>query len=558
MSNGSKVYEVKCPSCGAPLPMTGARLTCDYCGAVLEREQPAAQEQTPAPKTPEPPVIVIQTGYTTVSGRSKSGGWSCLSGLFTFILIVGIVGAIAWFQFSSQLSEVLSQTGLTDIANLAQLPQQIVNKTSITTLSRVILLPSGNDNSPDFLTFAYQNSASTYALTYVDALSSTIRWQGPPLKEWYNTKVLSTPDQLYFTDETKLYALSRKDGQVIWQTSLADKLAPSCPDCFELMENHLVALVQGGTVQGFDAQSGQLIWSKRLNSETSGRFLSVGSQLLIFDRTQDNRQNLMNVINLISGENEGELTLPECAGEWIDFDHPLVYNQERSQLYFIAGNIIGPACLQIWDVAGQKMIQEITFEGLALPSDFREFISNQAKAIWAGEKLYFAATQKINNNDEGAIVGVSPVDGQWRVIVHAPDYKLVPLATADNLLMVRAIRSRGTERSELWGVDLASGEPRWQYVLQAPRWYKESGAEPMWDWHLTPAGLAVLQIFGDPDQLTLDILNPQTGVSTGQKTIPLDDNYLTDIAWRNDAVWLATRRIQRVDLPSGTLVYTWP
>ena len=70
------------------------------------------------------------------------------------------------------------------------------------------------------------------------------------------------------------------------------------------------------------------------------------------------------------------------------------------------------------------------------------------------------------------------MDGTWRVVAHALDYRLIPLATADKLLIVRAIRSRGSERSELWGIDLSSGEPRWQYVLQAPRWLKEPGAGP--------------------------------------------------------------------------------
>ncbi|MBI1879102.1 MAG: PQQ-binding-like beta-propeller repeat protein [Chloroflexi bacterium] len=326
MSNGGKIYEVKCPSCGAPLPMSGERITCDYCGAVLEREQPAMQKQAASPTVQEPQMIVIQTGYTTTSSRRKSGGSSCLSGLFTFILIIGIFGGIGWFQFWDQLSALSGLVGLSDIGNLAQLPEQIANKATVTSLSRIILLPGSNDGSPDFLTFTYQTSASTYALTYVDAVSSTIRWQGPPLKEWYSTKILSSPETLYFTDETKLYALSRETGQVVWQTSMADKLAPSCTDCFELMNDRLVALVQGGTVQGFDSQSGQLLWNKRLNFEPTSRLLPAGDQLLIFDRTVDNTQILMHGVNPARGESSGEVTLPECAGEWIDLTHPMVYD----------------------------------------------------------------------------------------------------------------------------------------------------------------------------------------------------------------------------------------
>jgi hypothetical protein len=127
-----------------------------------------------------------------------------------------------------------------------------------------------------------------------------------------------------------------------------------------------------------------------------------------------------------------------------------------------------------------------------------------------------------------------------------------------DLLIVRAIRTRGTERSELWALDTAGGQSRWQYVLQAPRWYKEPGSQPAWDWHMSATGLSILQIFNDPDQMTIETLNPQTGVSAGQKTIPLDDNYFTDIVWTHDAAWVALRNIQKVDLRTGTLNYTWP
>jgi outer membrane protein assembly factor BamB len=560
MSNGSKIYEVKCPSCGAPLAMTGERITCNYCGAVLERERPAAPGPAASPQAHERPMIVIQTGHTTVSSRRKSGGSSCLSGVFTLLLLVGIFGAVGWFQFRSQLPAINSLPDLSaQLANLGQLPAQIANSVSVSSLTKIILLPGQDTSSPDFLTYVYNSDAETYALTYVDAVSSTIRWQSPPLKEWYSAQVLPSGGVIYVNDETKLLALNQADGQVLWQTSLADKLSPSCSTCLKLLDNALVALVQGGTVQGFNAQNGQLLWQKTLNFEPGSRLLAAGHQLIIFDRTPDNRNNFMVVVNPANGETTAELTIPECSGTTFDLHHPLLYDESRGRLYVISGNIIGPACVQVWDIAGQKMAQEIVFDGLSLPSDFSEFVSDQTKALLAGDKLYFAAHQAVVSGDgPGVVVSLNLADGTWQALAPSPDYKLIPLAVSDDLLVMRAIRTRGTERSELWALDPAAGQPRWQYVLQAPRWYKEPGSQPAWDWHISAAGLSVLQIFNDPDQMTIETLNPQTGVSAGQKTIPLDDNYFTDIVWTHDAAWVALRNIQKVDLRTGTLSYTWP
>jgi hypothetical protein len=204
------------------------------------------------------------------------------------------------------------------------------------------------------------------------------------------------------------------------------------------------------------------------------------------------------------------------------------------------------------------MTGEILFEGLSIPLEVTTFVSKQPRVILAGDNLYLAANQTIDGVEAGVVAALNPVEGSWRVVVHALDYRLIPLATADDLLIVRAIRSRGTQRNELWGIDLASGEPRWQHVLQASRWLREPGAEAIWDWRLTPQGLAVLQVLSEPDQLVLDILNPQTGVSPGQKTIPVSDSFFSDLTWTDDAVWVALRQIHKVDLSTGTLTYTWP
>ncbi len=537
--------------------MTGERTTCDYCGAVLERERLVTPEPTVSSKTHEAQVIVIQTGHATTSVTRKSGGSSCLSVLFILVLIVGIGGAVGWFRFRGQLS---SLTGLTDLAQLANLSQleKIINTITVSSLTDVMLLPSGNDVEPDFLTYVYKTDAETYALTYVNTLNSTIRWEGPPFKEWYAAKVLLSPEVLYTFDETKLLALSRTDGKVLWQTSLADKLSPSCSNCFALLANRVLALVQGGTVQGFNAETGQLVWSKRLNFEPTGRLLPAGDQLLIFDRTANSANNLITIVDPASGNTVAELTLSGCDGRLFDLSHPLLYNEKQSELYMISGNIIGPACVQVVDIVGRQIVQKIVFEGVALPSDFSNFVSEQSRALLTDEALYFSGhQQQVSGNGPGLIVKVNLADKSWQTLAASPDYELVPLAATDNLLLVRATRSRGTERSELWGLDSVSGEPRWQYVLQTQRWFKEPGSGAAWDWHLTPAGLAVLQLTSDPDQLLVEMLNPQTGVSAGQKTIPLEDDYLTDIVWTDKAAWLALRKIYKVDLQTGTVSYTW-
>ncbi len=551
MSNGPNLYEVKCPNCGAPLQMTSERITCNYCGSVIEQPKPDTSKESAQPKrSSQPQVVVIQSEYSTTSTtQHKSGGCACLTNLLIVLVILGGVAGFAWFRFSDLTDQLLTNF------NLAEVSSKLANSVTISQVNRLFLLPSGHDGPPDLVTFVYPISGENPVLAYKTALSSTLRWQSPqPVKEWYAAKVLASPTLIYTNDETKLLALNRTDGKLAWQAPLADKLVSSCINCFVLLGERVIALIQGGTVQAFDAQSGQERWRKRLNFESTSRIETMGEHLLIFDRTQDNRHNLMLVTDPNSGEVVNEVTIPDCQGEGFDLFNPMAFSQ--SELYFMAGDIIGPACVQVWNSQNWQMTRQVAFEGIALPADFSSFTSEQSKLRLLGEMLYFSGTEK--GSDENVIVRVNPAAGQWTAVARSNEYELTALAVTGDTLVVRARRDRGTARDELWGVDPTTAQPRWQYVLQAPRWYKDPGSGAAWDWQLTPHGLAVLQISADPDQLTLDMLDPQTGVSAGQNTIPLSDTYLTDIGWGQDTVWLAVRTIYAIDLKSRSLTSTWP
>ncbi len=555
MSNGPGLYEVKCPNCGAPLPMSGQRVTCGYCGSVIERSQPDPPNAAPPRPPSQPQVVVIQSEYTAAATtRRKSGGCSCLWLLLVLLILSGGLGGLAWFRFPELTGQMLANF------NLAEVSTRLANSVTISQVNRLFLLPGDHDGPPDLVTFAYPlSSGGNPVLVYKDALSSAVRWQSPqPIKEWYAAKVVASPGLIYTNDETKLLALNRADGTLAWQAPLADKLVSSCINCFAWLGERVIALVQGGTVQAFEAQSGQERWRKRLNFESTSRIETLGERLLIFDRTPDNRQNLMLVTNPAAGEVVHEVTIPDCQGEGFDLFNPLAFNPNRPELYFMAGDIIGPACLQVWDTQSWQMSRQVVFDGVALPSNFSDFVSEQAKLILLEGWLYFSGVQKTGGGDENVIVQVNPADEQWTVAARSKEYQLTALAVVGDTLLVRATRQRGTARDELWGVDPATGQPRWQYVLQAQRWYKDSGAGPVWDWQLTPHGLAVLQISEEPDQLALDVLDPRSGVSTGQNTIPLSDAYLTDIAWTPNTVWLVVRQIYAVDLKSRSLISTWP
>ena len=72
-----------------------------------------------------------------------------MSSLLIFVLIVGVIGFIGWSQIQRQLTTLLTEAGLSDIADLTQLPQRLIDKASVTSLNQIVLVPGDHRGNTD-------------------------------------------------------------------------------------------------------------------------------------------------------------------------------------------------------------------------------------------------------------------------------------------------------------------------------------------------------------------------------------------------------------------------
>jgi hypothetical protein len=63
---------------------------------------------------------------------------------------------------------------------------------------------------------------------------------------------------------------------------------------------------------------------------------------------------------------------------------------------------------------------------------------------------------------DGSLTRINKKDGEIHGIVTVENYDLVPLLEGEGILLVRAKRTLGSTRFELWGMDVDSGEVLWQ------------------------------------------------------------------------------------------------
>jgi outer membrane protein assembly factor BamB len=564
MPDHVNLRKMNCPSCGAPVELAGAVGTCEYCGARLERAVPQPEEK-PAEKKVEVQVVQWPAVQSTPVVIQPSGGSSCLGLAIVPIILLFVGGIVAFSLFMSGNALTSTFEGFsTVIPGLATSMPNIPIGTPDRTLAWSIsngpsaLIPVGDGLAPDVLVSAYHPFDNVNGLLYLEGESHNLRWKSEPMQVGYGTPLYVGENHIYVVSETNLFAINRSDGATAWQASVVDLIyGHICQDCLQQFGDAVVALSQDGTLQAFNAGTGQPMWNTLLNQQPR-QLINANGLIGLYDQESDDAEVDLFLFNPADGSLVHQLS-PRCPNESFPNSpqgpgiYTSMYPADGGKTVYIVGGFFEPGCIQRWDLTTQTMVWQTT-----MPVDMLRD---------SGDDLLTATTLYLSNSD--AITAVNLADGTIRELINEPDYALTPLGEQAGLLLVGARRERGTQRDELWALDANSGERRWTYTPQATNRLEGSTNivythEPgLWTWRFTNQGILVLQGRSEPNRLVFETLQLQDGVSTsGQQTIELETTSqwnLEVIGWQGDNVWLKLDdQVAVVDTTEATIVSRWP
>lgn len=321
---------------------------------------------------------------------------------------------------------------------------------------------------------------------------------------------------------------------------MPDQLAGVCENCLSVVGQRVVALTTDGTLTGYDAKSGRKIWSQRLNS--LNRLFWVNETLLVMDRTEKSPFATQVTQYDLDGKEKGRFAMT-CALQ--GQGSPIVgYTYEgyavdtaTQSLYAWYGS--PTSCLQKYDLATGKLAWQSQTKARSTQHD-------DAAMLVAGGRVFAGGSNTIVTAD---------ANGKVSEILTDPDYELRPLAAQGDTLLVRALRTRGTRRFELWAVDVASGKRLWQTIFdkeggpmlgpdRASGLLSKDREMEVWSAQLGPGGLNVVRVTSMPTlQATVETFNLKDGVSPGRKTVALKTGSLLvtipkELGWQADTAWL--------------------
>jgi outer membrane protein assembly factor BamB len=397
--------------------------------------------------------------------------------------------------------------------------------------------------------YVYGINDRHYSVALIDGVSHAARWQSQPLsKNAPQGNLIAGPGMIYITDNDQLLALREKDGTLAWQTPLEVEPQSSCDGCVRLLGGHIMVLEKDSDLQAFDTQTGKLAWSKRLEDNTR-RLPIVGDRLVITQPSKEKNGTVIAFLDPASGKPTLQLD-PHCAQpntfselERPRADSPFLFSADAKTMYTMYGFF--SQCAQAFDLSDGKIRWERTMERDMVPSSWYN-----NTALVTDQALYV--------NQDHMIWALDTTTGNVRTLIEDKEYNLRPLARRDNILIVLATPTWDSQRQALWGLDVATGERRWQQPLQAHE-LRQGSSSGDWDWQLTPKGLVLVQVLRDDAHLIVETLDPRTGVSSAKQDTQLTGLHLPSLyqpTWADTMVYLKLdSQIYAVDLTTGKTAY---
>lgn len=464
------------------------------------------------------------------------------------LMVAGIGAAVYYLANDSDLQETISS------AVEETIPRNVL-------LTGGSALIPGDDGEPSDAVFLMSDAISDESnLAYFDGASHSTLWESEAFQESDTSTDFFILDSLILSfTEDKLGAYRVADGSQLWQISLSDRLAYGCRNCVARYGAHIVALTADGQLQGLSAKDGSLAWQQRVSGTGQTGFLDLGSQLAILNEDADEQMGL-EIIDPPTGKLVRRLD-PRCdnmpgAARGPGVYEPMILDRVDGSIYFLFG-FFDPLCVQKWNYESGEQIW----------GDFSEIGSVSGSATWlnGSERIYIVT-------DRSDLWAVDKADGVTTLLFQAEDYELVPLDWGGGILLLKAIRRRGTSREELWAVESGSGEVVWRHVPQADEMLEIESQDVvhlddpgMWAARLSPQGVHLFQARHQPPRLLLETLNLLDGASGGQMELPLDLEaeipfWISLMGWPNDGLWLKldSRQIWSVDPVTADLVKRWP
>jgi outer membrane protein assembly factor BamB len=513
------------------LSKTGAE-RCDYCGAVANPRRAAANE--------------VQGAIRDAAQRARRTS-------FVYVAVVLGISAV------SALIALVGQLGMRGASKSARIPktesaQSRANAPSKDRLglSQILAEVPKAQEGPAVLFATYRDP--DHPLVLLDAKTGKARWiHGAFSKSLSKHQVELSGDKIFIADQNRFIALNVRDGSLAWQASLMVDYK-SWGNGIYAAGNRVAVLLQDGTTQVFEVATGRTVWTTRENPPPQ-HILGAGNHIVQFGRSgrAHGRDTEISVLDLDSSEVQQRFD-PRCSTHSIippnapSPSDPLWFSEDGNDVYFFYG--INRYCAERWDLrTGKRVWQLNRADRYQMPSTtYRDH-----PFVVGPEVLVYAA----GNN----VYAIRRRDGELRKVIDSADMHLEPRYLHGGHLILAASATwddadcNQAKNCAIWSIDLDKGEVSWRYSLPSLDGHALSSGAPRFVGAFSDESFDVAEVAGN-DQVVLDRLNLQTGVSRFHKAFKLGSTFRApSLAWFGNTLWAQGGGTTAIDTAASAIQF---
>ena len=406
--------------------------------------------------------------------------------------------------------------------------------------------------APELVSLFYAPDADTRSLGLLGA-DGKMRWKTEALPGSGNVDgVVTDAQNAYAASGMELFAWNKLDGNLLWKTAMTDKVYPS-KSTMMIWKNDIFVWGMDDILQAYSTSDGSQLWTRQMKG-ADRNIRSIDGAVVVLDYGQEDSEFHVYYLDPATG-NEKFSFLPSCQldqyqNETLNFEYGLVFDEPSDALYLIYDT---SNCIQRVSLKDGSLIWQT--------QDEKDF------SFSFGGFNHLEDSAAIYLESENRLLAVDKNTGVIKTLLNDESYNFVPLALNGNALLVRAGRTRGSQRFALWLIDKGSGEKLWQLDLQTTQPVETMSGlvdkeEPAWTWHASAGGLILVNFKAEPHQIILQTLDWQTGKSSSEKTVALKDvigdfySVPNVIGWHDDVFYSEIDgKIYALDVLTGKFVF---
>lgn len=546
-----KLRSFVCPSCNAPLKTDGedAAIECQFCHTLVQ-----------VPQT-TPHVVVIQQHINEPSRPSRPTPSGKLSAIYAGIVALVIVGTAIWgcvqktrhskwpSSYNAHSSNGFSFSG----GNYSIERSLFLQNDAAQKPSRVFVLQTHHS-------YASDNTEETRPVC-LEVATNKVLWTGPaiPQTKSYTSMFFATTDEhsVYLIVKNKLMALKQTDGSLSWETSLQDEPAFDKKHAFSVFGDKLLVLTKDGSLQGFSTRDGRPVWTVRF-SETPNRLYVLATSVVVIDKDKDKK--VLKQIDPMQGNvlaidrPLGPPTKPFGFLEGVEYLKDMIAVPEENALYLAFGHY-KPFNVQKWDLTTHKATWQSTLwqtEGLWYD------LGETGGMVTTEQSLVFVAGKTIVVVDRKT----GEVHSFQNFVDDMKDYNISLSQAQANILVIHAVRKKGTDRQEIWGIDVNTGKRLWQHIFDAlkPSAHTSLLHDNDWVTEATPHHLHMFAFYPADKSIDYNRFDLKTGSSLAHKMLktPELDSFSQVLQLNEEGLWLITGKgLYKISLESSETDFSW-